>query len=266
LSGAIWIETAASGPSLLATASAASGPVSGLVAPAEIVSLYGIGIGPSDAVQGQINGGEYSSSLAGYQVLFGGVPAPLLYAGPTQINAVVPQSVSSNDYSQMQLVTPFGNVAGPTLAVRVATPYIFQYALATPLRDGTTSLAAALNQDGSINSVQNPAKTGQIVTIFASGGGGFGDPLPDGAVVMSGDPDLRFALLPVSVLSDPMGLGPGTSLDVVYAGSAPQEVYGVMQINFRLPEAFPDTSSLTYRVALQIGGTIGGSASIAVGQ
>ena len=158
-SGALWIETTASGPSLLATANAASGPVSGLVAPAELISIYGIGIGPPNALQGQISAGRYTSSLGGYQVLFDGVAAPLLYAGPTQINAVVPQAVAYGDYTQMQIVTPSGTIAGPTLAVRQSEPYIFQNSL--------TGLAAALNQDGSVNSPQNPAKAGEIVTIFA---------------------------------------------------------------------------------------------------
>jgi len=265
-SGSMWIETAStSGPSLLATANAANGPVSGLTAPTEILSLYGIGIGPPAAAQGQITGGIYSSSLDGYQVQFDRIAAPLLYAGPTQINVVVPQAVSSSDYTHVQLVTPSGVVDGPTLAVRVAAPYIFQYGLASPLQDGTTSLAAALNQDGTVNSPQNPAKAGEIVTIFASGGGYLGESRLDGTVVSS-DPSLLRAMLPVSVLSDPLGQGLGTSLNVLYAGGAPEEVYGLMQINFQLPATFPATSYMTYRFALQVGGTIGGAASVAIAQ
>jgi uncharacterized protein (TIGR03437 family) len=264
-SGSVWIETAASGPSLLAIGNAANGPVSGLVAPAEIISLYGVGIGPSTAAQGQVLEGVYASSLDGYQVEFDGVAAPLLYLGPTQINAVVPQAVSSGNYTHVQLVTPSGTVDGPTLAVRVADPYIFQYSLVSPLADGTASLAAALNQDGSINSPQNPARPGQIVTIFASGGGNsLSMPLLDGTVVSNSD--FRSALVPVSALNDPLGSSPGTSLEVLYAGGAPGMVLGVMQVNFQLPESFPPLSSVSFRFALQIGATIGGVASIAVGQ
>jgi uncharacterized protein (TIGR03437 family) len=263
-SGAVWIETANTGPSLLAIANAASGPVSGLIVPTEIVSLYGAGIGPTAALPGQITGGVYSSSLGGYQLKFNGVSAPLLYAGPTQINALVPQSVSEGDSAHVQLVTPSGTVDGPTLAVRPAAPYVFQYGLAAPLPDGTTSLAAALNQDQSINSPENPAGPGQIVTMFVSGGGGLGDPLPDGTIVSGAT--LHYAALPVSVLSDPIGLGMGTSLYVPYAGAAPQEVYGLMQINVQLPEIFPTVSSSTFRFAIEIGGTVGGTASVAIAQ
>jgi uncharacterized protein (TIGR03437 family) len=264
--GSIWIETPATGPSLLAAANAANGPVSGLVAPAEIISLFGLGIGPSTALLGQVTDGVYSSSLEGYQVQFDGIAAPLLYLGPTQINAVVPQAVWSRDYTHVQLVTPSGMVDGPTLAVRQAYPYIFQYSPAVPNGPETAVLAAALNQDGSINSPQNPAAPGQIVTIFVSGGGynpNFSP--PDGSVV-PGSGQLYSALLPVAVLSDPLDGSPGTSLEVLYAGDAPLLVLGVMQVNFRLPESLPAPISDVFRFALQVGDTLGGVASVAVSQ
>jgi uncharacterized protein (TIGR03437 family) len=89
-------------------------------------------------------------------------------------------------------------------------------------------------------------------------------PLLDGTVVSNSD--FRSALVPVSALNDPLGSSPGTSLEVLYAGGAPGMVLGVMQVNFQLPESFPPLSSVSFRFALQIGATIGGVASIAVGQ
>lgn len=262
-SGSLWVETSASGASLLAMANAAGGPVSGVVVPAEIISLYGPRIGLVVPVQNTPSSAGYSSSLNGYQILFDGVPAPLLYLGPTQINTVVPQAVAYRDYTHVQLATPSGSVDGPTLAVRQAQPYAFQYNLTAPLGDGTTTLAAALNQDGSINSPQNPAKGGQVVTIFVSGGGSnpyF--PRADGTVVS--DTRFRNAVLPVSVLYDPPGASPETSLEVLYAGDAPEMVLGVMQVNFRLPEVLPPSSWATYQFVLQVGGTLGGQTRVAV--
>jgi uncharacterized protein (TIGR03437 family) len=244
--GTLWMETAIGGPSLLGTANSASGPVSGLVAPMELISLYGIGIGPQNALPGDRSSGTYTSTLGGYQVLFDGTAAPLLYAGPTQLNAVVPQAGVLHDYTHVQVVTPAGTVDGPMLAVRQAQPYIFQNFL--------TGLAAALNQDGSINSPQNPAKAGEIVTIFATGGGA--DSWPDGLVVTG---SCCNAPLPVAVL------GSVGSLEVLYAGDAPGDVAGVMQVNFRLPEKLPAYNG-SYAVALQVGGTLGGLAPVAVSQ
>jgi uncharacterized protein (TIGR03437 family) len=251
--GTLWIETTASGPSLLVTANSASGPVSGLIAPMELISLYGIGIGPQKALLGDSSSGTYTSMLGGYQVLFDGIAAPLLYAGPTQINAVVPQAGVLRDYTHLQVVTPSGTVDGPTLAVRQAEPYIFQ--------NSSTGLSAALNQDGSINSPQNPAKAGDIVTIFATGGGTY--PWPDGLLITN---QFREGFVPVSVLAElggPNGSIGTASLEVLYAGDAPGDVAGVMQINFRLPESLPASYS-TFTVTLQVGGTVGGSGSVAV--
>jgi uncharacterized protein (TIGR03437 family) len=251
-SGTLWMETAASGPSLLAIANAAGGPLTGQVAPDEIVSLYGIGIGPQAALAGQPQPYLYPSSLGGYQVLFNGVAAPLLYAGPTQINAVVPYEVAGHDYAAVQLVTPAGTIDGPALAVRPAEPAIFA--------DGVTGACAALNQDGTLNSIQHPAKAGSAVTIFASGAAVYGG--TDGAVAFAPQPN--GAWLPVSVLGlfSPTIIRGTTSLEILYAGQVLQSVIGLMQVNFRLPNPLP--SGRSYYIALQVGGAVSSPAWIAV--
>jgi hypothetical protein len=99
-SGAIWIETTPVGPSLLNVADSASGLYSSIVAPQELISLYGLGIGPQSPIDGQIGEGKFTSSLAGYQVLFDGMPAPLTYADSGQINTVVPRAVASSTPSK----------------------------------------------------------------------------------------------------------------------------------------------------------------------
>ncbi|MEO8592472.1 MAG: SBBP repeat-containing protein [Candidatus Solibacter sp.] len=65
------------------------------VAPGEIISLFGAGLGPEQGAVGQPAGGVFPKTLAGTQVLFDGVAAPLLYAGSNQINAIVPYGVKS---------------------------------------------------------------------------------------------------------------------------------------------------------------------------
>jgi len=243
--GIIWIETTTAGGSLLAIANAASGPVSEFAAPSELLSLYGVGIGPQTSQGGHVENGAFTSSLGGYQVLFDGVAAPLLYVGPTQINTIVPKEVWGQDFTYLQIVTPSGTIDGPLLAVRPAEPSLFQ--------NSQTGLAAALNQDSSPNSRQNPAKAGSIVTIFASGGGT--PAWSNGQLVPTNQAGP--APQPVSVLA-----AGRTSLEVRYAGDAPGLVAGVMQINFRLPDTLP--SGDTFMVQLEVGGAIGRGVSIAV--
>jgi uncharacterized protein (TIGR03437 family) len=86
--------------------------------------------------------------------------------------------------------------------------------------------AAALNQDGTLNSVTNPASAASIVTVY---GTGFGTTAPiskDG--VLSGLDPYGIAL-PVRV-----AVG-GKEAKVTYSGSAPGLVVGVSQINFQIP-------------------------------
>jgi len=248
--GSLWIETGTPGPSLLATANMACGLTSGLAAPDELMSLSGIGIGPPTALGGQIGtNGAFTSSLGGYQVFFDGIAAPLLSAGPMEIDAIVPSEVFGQDSTHIKIVSPSATIDGPVLALRPSVPCVFQNA--------QTGLAAALNQDGSVNSPQNPAKRGSIVSIFASGGGVVR--LADGQLANSGVP----AALPVAVLGGVNVFGGLTSLEVEYAGDAPDLVAGVMQVNFRLPDVFLAPAG-TFDFQLQVGSALAPVSTIAV--
>ena len=66
------------------------------VAPAEIITLYGVDLGPTPGAGAMIDQeGRITTTLAGLQVDFNGVPAPLLYAGPDQITLIVPWLLNS---------------------------------------------------------------------------------------------------------------------------------------------------------------------------
>jgi uncharacterized protein (TIGR03437 family) len=243
LSGGLWLEATGSGPSLLAVANSAGGASLTTVSPYELISLYGVGIGPLAPLSGQVVKGAFATSLGGYQVLFDGVAAPLLYAGASQINAIVPSAVGSGTSTKIQIVTPQGTLDGPTMFVAASVPAVFVY--------GPTGLAAAVNQDGTVNSPSQPAKPGSIVTVFATGGGSVF--YSDGALVPIG---IFSSNVPV------LAVGGLLSLEVEFAGAAPGMVAGVMQINFRVPASFdPGT---TFPFSFEIGGVSTGTVQIAV--
>jgi hypothetical protein len=63
----------------------------GPISPGEIITLYGKGIGPKRLVGIQLDSaGLVSKATAGTQVLFDGVPAPIVYTWATQVSAIVP--------------------------------------------------------------------------------------------------------------------------------------------------------------------------------
>jgi uncharacterized protein (TIGR03437 family) len=241
LGESLWIETANPGPSLLGMTNSAGGGYSSTIVRSELVTLYGIGIGPATPINGQVQNGAFTSSLGGYQVLVDEVAAPLLYADSTQMNIVVPRGIGAA--AHIQIVTPAGTVDGPILSVPYsAVPAVFH--------DRQTGLVSALNQDGSINSPSNPAKPGSVVTVFVSGGGA--NDFADGAMVPMG---IYNALTTVWA-------GNSRSFEVVFAGDAPGWVAGIMQINLRLPDSLPPGGTLAFTV--MIGGVSTGQNQIAV--
>jgi uncharacterized protein (TIGR03437 family) len=232
-SGSLLVGVPNGGPSLVGVANAAAFNVSGYAAPDELVSLYGIGLGPTAPMNAQIVDGNVTTSLGGVQVLFDGDSVPLLYAGPNQINALLPPFGDGQDKTVLQIVTPEGTTAGTTLQLRPSQPQVFR---SSRPDTGGIYAALALNQDGSVNSANNPAAPDSIVTVWATGVGAPNPVAPAWGSIVSNL--LSVPALPVSVLMSISGsvvFGLGDSLEVLYAGDSPGMLTGMIQINFRIP-------------------------------
>ncbi|MCU1260159.1 MAG: hypothetical protein JWO80_3044 [Bryobacterales bacterium] len=250
--GSLLISSTGQGASLVGIANSAGSRVSGEVAPYELVSFFGIGIGPATAISGQVVNGVLMSSAGGIQVLFDGVPGPILYAGPNQINAIVPGGLNARSSAAVQIVSAAATITGPVLSIVASRPEVFQN---YPPASG----AVALNQESSINSAANPAGRGSIVTIWATGTGVFNRAEADGSIT---GPVLSTPVLPVSVISIANQGGSAVgSLEVLYSGDAPEMVAGVLQVNFRIPsqlQAVPNQIACQ----LQVGGALSGTFTI----
>jgi uncharacterized protein (TIGR03437 family) len=211
-----WFFGDTSAPSLVGFTNTAAIAVSGRVAPGEIVSIYGVRLGPTPGVGLLLDAdGRVATSLAGVQVLFDGRPAPLVYVSDTQINAIAPFEIAGNASTTVQIVTPSGSPPPLNLTMVEDDPGLFR---------SPTGTVAALNQDGTINSPTNPALRGSIITLYANGAGLL-DPLPvDGSITGT---VLARPILPVSATFD------SEPAEILYAGAAPGLVAGVLQINVR---------------------------------
>jgi hypothetical protein len=104
----------------------------GTVAPGEVVSIFGAGLGPAQAITSPIltGSGTVANSAGGTQVFFDGIAAPLLYVGQNQINVVVPYEVKSggsNAVTQMTVQTTAGSFGPVTMPVSAAVPGVFTY-------------------------------------------------------------------------------------------------------------------------------------------
>jgi len=201
------------------------------ISPGAFISIYGLSLGPSVGFTGVYDQpGHIATSLGGITVTFDGTPASLLYAGPGQINAIVPFEVAGQSSTVMRVQTATGFSQSIALPVIPATPFVFntaQFETNPVYPDPGGPFAAALNQDGTVNSAANSAKAGSIVTIFANGAGLYTQPLNDGTVNGS---DLISPVLLVSVYNP----NHETTQPVLYAGTAPGLAAGVLQVNFQL--------------------------------
>ena len=209
----------------------------GAVAPGEVITIFGSGIGPSTLASAQLNPqGRLASTLAGTQVLFDNIPAPLIYAASAQVSAIVPYEVGGQSTTQMVVVRNGQSTPPVTLQVAAVAPALF-----TASATGSGP-AAAVNQDGTLNGPQSPAPAGSIIALFATGEG---QTTPGGI-----NGRIAGTVFPAPLASVNVKIG-GMDAPVVYAGAAPQSVAGLFQVNVKVPTGLPPGPNT---VILTIGG------------
>ncbi|MGO9230561.1 MAG: hypothetical protein ACLQKA_15325 [Bryobacteraceae bacterium] len=192
------------------------------VSPGAIVTIFGSALGPNPGVGFQLANGQVPVSLGGTQVLVNGTPAPILYSSYWQLNVILPYSLPVRTPATIQVVSNGAESNQlSNLDVQQAGFSLFRVGNA----------AAALNQDGTVNSPQNPAQPGSTVMLFGTGGGQTVPPSVAGEVT----PLALFPLASVPIAQIPGG----PTLTVEYAGGAPGLVSGVDQINVTLPDVIP---------------------------
>ncbi len=233
------------GPSVSkdAIVNVASG-LGGAVAPGELVSIFGSGLGPEAGA----SSASLVKGLGGVRVYFDELEAYLTQTSDQQVTASVPFGVSGRTSVNVRLDA--GNAHSNTVTVPIvsAAPGIFTSGSAK------TGQAVAVNQDGGMNSAAAPASKGSVIAFWATGQGLVAPAGVEGADP-SGPPYPR-PLLPVSV-----SIGGVTvpESDVEFAGM----VYAVvMQVNVRIPKT---AASGEQPLLLGIGGAVSqGGVTIAV--
>ena len=190
------------------------------IAPGQMVDIWGTGLGPSTLTGLTLDAnGMVSTSLANVEVLFDGIPAPLVYVSANQCSAVVPYFGAINPTTHVQ-VQYQGALSDPLVVPVTATaPGLF-----TSNATGTGE-GSILNQDLSVNSSSNPAAAGSTVVLWATGEGLTDPPGVDGRPATGVYPT------PLASVSVEIGGLPAT---VAYAGAAPGYPPGVLQINAQM--------------------------------
>jgi uncharacterized protein (TIGR03437 family) len=166
-----------------------------------------------------ISPGEIVTIFGGTQVFFDGYPAPLVYSSATQVSAIVPYEIGGSQATSVVIQYQGARSVNVSIPVLDALPGIFT------IDASGHGQGAIVNQDSTVNSSQNGADPGSVVSIYITGGGQTNPPSVDGTLAA----DARSTLVPVKVQIA------GEIADVLYAGAAPGEPSGVVQVNARIP-------------------------------
>jgi len=217
----------------------AASQASGAISPGEIITIFGYSVGPANTAGFAVDAsGKVVTSLFGAQVLFDGAPAPLIYGSANQLNVMVPYEIANQASTVISL--NYGGAVSTAWSVPVAAsaPGIFTLA-----GDGVGP-GAVLNQDGTVNSASNAAAQGSIVSVYATGEG---QTSPAGVTGSVTGTSLKKPLLNVGVT-----IG-GVPAVVQYAGSAPESIAGLLQVNAVVPQGI---ATGAVPVTISVGGLV----------
>lgn len=213
----------------------AASMLAGPIAPGEIVSLFGLGIGPVTPSDGTLDAsGMITTDVAQTMVLFDGAAAPLFYVQDSQINAQAPYEIAGKSTVDVEVFFQGQSRGKVTVPVAASAPAIFTVSAGT-------GPAIALNENGMLNSPIEPAARGSIVTLYATGDGVENPAAVDGQP--AADP------LPKPTLPVTLTVG-GYPADILSAGAAPGFA-GLLQINARVPSGLASTGNVP--MVLRIG-------------
>jgi len=180
-----------------------------------------------------------SNSLRGTRVTIGGVPAPLLYVSPSQINLQVPWELAGQSQAAIAVTTSFGVSSARTAALTVnlapAAPAVF-----TANATGSGQ-AVVFTLQGPLAVPATPATRGQYVMIYCSGLGPVSNQPATGAAAVDAS---SITIQPPSVT-----IG-GVQAPVSFSGLAPG-FPGLYQVNITVPAG---VAAGTPAITVAIGG------------
>jgi uncharacterized protein (TIGR03437 family) len=194
-------------------ATSASAPV----APGSLISIYGASLA---AAVGGAASTPIPTSLNGTSVSINGVPAPVIFISPGQINVQVPYEISTGAASAT-VTAGCGASAPVSFQVVKAAPYLLLAA------DGS---ALVQNQDFTFNAANNAAPKASIVTVYLIGIGPLDNPVATGAAAPLDK--LAQATSPAKAV-----IG-GFDTSIKFLGLTPGYV-GLAQANLEVPNLSP---------------------------
>jgi len=193
------------------------------IAPGGLITLFGSQLSPVNLASAEM---PLPTALANSCLTVNGLPMPILFVSPDQVNAQMPFEAIGN--VTLVLETPGGSSDNYNLVVQSNAPSIFR----VPAPNDTSVPTVFRNDDGELVTDSHPIhrKANEALVIYTTGLG------VTSPAVASGMPSPKNPLA-IALTAPTVTLG-GASLPVLYYGLAPGEV-GVYQINVSVPASVP---------------------------
>jgi uncharacterized protein (TIGR03437 family) len=232
-------DAAVAAPQIQRVVSAADGTEN--VATGGLVSLLGREMSPVNLATKEM---PLPTALGDSCLTVNGVPTPMMFVSPTQLNAQIPYTIDGN--ATIVLRTPGGISDNYYVQIRAAAPTVFRSAV--PGSGSATIATVVRKKNGELVTLSNPVHRGEAVVVYLTGMGRT-FPSIEAGVPGPNDPPLPAQIQPI------VSIG-GKSMGVGFAGLSPGQV-GVYQI-----EAFvPGDTPLGFEVPLVIDQS-GGSTTV----
>jgi uncharacterized protein (TIGR03437 family) len=244
LSGPVTADPPSIRPNLGVVDAASYAPV---LTPGELGTIFGYSLANASAGAGSL---PLTNSLGGTQVAIGGVPAPLLYVSPSQINFQVPWELALQSQATVAVATPFGASSARTAALTVnlhaVAPAIFA------ANGSGNGQGDVISLQGQLAAAATPVTRGQYVMIYCSGLGAVSNQPATGAAAVDASS--------TTIRTPSVTIG-GVQASSNFAGLAPGYV-GVYQVNALVPVTI--TPGPAVPLSLSIDGVSSNTVTIAV--
>jgi trimeric autotransporter adhesin len=220
-------------PVIASVTNSASNQSVGTIAPGELITIYGSNLAAS-AMSASL---PWPDQMAGTQVFVGGLPLPMQYAAPGQLNLQVPYGLTPGGNAQFTVQQ--GNAYSIPLSVVVAAA---QPAIFTSDQSGSGQGLIYQSDMITLAAAGTPATAGDTVAILCSGLGAVAPPVPEGTAPPT--PPSSSTVLPIVTIG-------GQQAQVSSSGLAPG-VAGWYQVNAIVPSGITPGNAVP--VVLNIAG------------
>ncbi len=201
------------------------------VAPGGLITIFGSQLSPVNLATKEL---PLPTALGESCLTVNGLPLPLIFSSPGQINAQLPFQITGN--VTLIVRTPGGVSDNYNLIIQPGAPSVFRAAVA-----GYDALIPTVvrAENQLLATTSNPIHRGDVLTVYLTG---LGLTLPalDAGLPAPSDP------LATVLVAPKLDLG-GVALPVLYAGLAPGQV-GVNQINVTVPRNVPTGLSIPLNI------------------